>query len=47
MKQDNFLKAFEVLAEKITDLEGDLLIEKHRVERLQSMIESAEREVKK
>lgn len=47
MKETNLLKAVEVLAGRVLELERDLKISEYRMEKLKEIIEKAEREAAK
>lgn len=47
MKETNLLKAIEVLAGKVLELEGELQISNYQIKNLREMIENAEREAAK
>ena len=44
MKEANLLKAFEVLAGRVLELEGEAKIAEYKMEKLKEIIERAERE---
>lgn len=44
MKEANFLKAFEVLAGRISELETELSVSSYKLEKLKGIIERAEKE---
>lgn len=47
MKETNLLKAVEVLAGRIFELEGELSVSAFRLEQLKEIVERAEREAEK
>ena len=47
MKEANLLKAFEILAGRVLELEGELSVSRYRMEKLNEIIERAEREAAK
>lgn len=44
MKETNLLKAVEVLAGRVLELESDLNVSTYRMEKLKEIVERAERE---
>lgn len=44
MKETNLLKAIEILAGRVLELEGDLNISQYRIDNLKEIVEKAERE---
>lgn len=44
MKEANLLKAIEVLAGRVFELENEIKISEYRMERLKEIVERAERE---
>lgn len=44
MKEANLLKAFEILAGRVLELESEATISEYRMEKLQEIIAKAERE---
>lgn len=44
MKETNLLKAIEILAGRVLELEGDLNISQYRIDNLKELVEQAERE---
>ena len=47
MKETNLLKAIEILAGRVLELENDLNISQFRIEQLKEIVEKAEREASK
>ena len=47
MKETNLLKAVEILAGRVLELEGDLAVSEYRMEKLKEIVERAEREAGK
>ena len=47
MKETNLLKAVEILAGRVLDLERDLNVSNYRMEKLKEIVERAEREAGK
>lgn len=47
MKEANILKAFEILAGRVLELERDLNVSNYRMEKLKEIVERAEREAGK
>lgn len=47
MKETNLLKAVEVLAGRVLELEADLTVSEYRMEKLKEIVERAEREAEK
>ena len=47
MKETNLLKAVEILAGRVLELEGELNISAYRMEKLKEIVERAEREAAK
>ena len=47
MKETNILKAFEILAGRVLELERDLNVSDYRMEKLKEIVERAEREAGK
>ena len=47
MKEANILKAFEVLAGRVLELENDLKISEYRMEKLKEIVARAEQEAAK
>ena len=44
MKEANILKAFEILAGRVLELESEVKIAEYRMEKLKEIVERAERE---
>ena len=44
MKEANLLKAFEVLAGRVLELENEIKISEYRMEKLKEIVDRAERE---
>ena len=44
MKEANLLKAVEILAERVLELESEAKISEYRMEKLKEIVERAERE---
>lgn len=47
MKEANLLKAFEILAGRVLELESDLKVSEYRMDKLKEIVERAEREAQK
>jgi len=47
MKETNLLKAVEILAGRVLELESDLNISQYRMDKLKEIVERAEREAEK
>ena len=47
MKETNLLKAVEILAGRVLELESDLNISAYRMDKLKEIVERAEREAEK
>ena len=47
MKEANLLKAVEILAGRVFELEGELSVSEYRMEKLKEIVERAEREAAK
>lgn len=47
MKEANLLKAFEILAGRVLELESDLTVSQYRMDKLKEIVERAEREAAK
>lgn len=47
MKETNLLKAVEVLAGRVLELEGELQLSAYRMEKLKEIVERAEKEATK
>ena len=47
MKEANLLKAVEILAGRVFELEGELSVSRYRMEKLKEIVERAEREAAK
>lgn len=47
MKEANLLKAFEILAGRVLELENNINISEYRMEKLKEIVERAEREAAK
>ena len=47
MKEANLLKAFEILAGRVLELESDLTVSAYRMDKLKEIVEKAEREAQK
>ena len=47
MKETNLLKAVEILAGRVLELEGELNISAYKMEKLKEIVERAEREAAK
>lgn len=47
MKEANLLKAFEILAGRVLELESDLTVSTYRMDKLKEIVERAEREAEK
>lgn len=46
MKETNLLKAFEILAGRVLELESDLTVSQYRMDKLKEIVEKAEREAR-
>lgn len=46
MKEKNILKAIEILAGRVLELENDLTVSQFRIDKLKEIIEKAENEAK-
>ena len=44
MKEANLLKAFEILAGRVIELESELTVSQYRMDKLKEIVERAERE---
>ena len=44
MKEANLLKAVEILAGRVLELESDLSVSRYRMDKLKEIVEKAERE---
>lgn len=44
MKETNLLKAVEILAGRVLELESDLSVSRYRMDKLKEIVEKAERE---
>ena len=44
MKEANLLKAVEILAGRVLELESDLTVSRYRMDKLKEIVEKAERE---
>ena len=44
MKEANLLKAFEILAGRVLELESELSVSRYRMDKLKEIVERAERE---
>ena len=44
MKETNLLKAVEILAGRVLELESDLTVSRYRMDKLKEIVEKAERE---
>lgn len=44
MKEKNLLKAVEVLAARVLELENELTVSQYRIDKLREIVEKAERE---
>lgn len=47
MKEANLLKAFEILAGRVIELESELTVSQYRMDKLKEIVDRAEREAKK
>ena len=47
MKEANILKAFEVLAGRVLELESELTVSRYRMDKLKEIVERAEQEAAK
>ena len=47
MKEANLLKAVEILAGRVLELESDLTVSQYRMDKLKEIVEKAEREAQK
>ena len=47
MKEANLLKAFEILAGRVLELETELSVSRYRMDKLKEIVEKAEREAQK
>ena len=47
MKEANLLKAFEIMAGRIIELESELTVSRYKMEKLKEIVERAEREAAK
>ena len=46
MKEANLLKAFEILAGRVIELESELTVSRYRMDKLKEIVEKAEREAR-
>lgn len=46
MKEANILKAFEILAGRVLELESDLTVSEYRMDKLKEIVERAEKEAR-
>ncbi len=44
MKEKNLLKAIEILAGRVLELENDVTVSQYRIDKLRELVEKAERE---
>ena len=47
MKEANLLKAFEIMAGRIIELESELTVSRYKMDKLKEIVERAEREAAK
>lgn len=47
MKEANLLKAVEILAGRVLELESDITVSRYRMDKLKEIVEKAEREAQK
>lgn len=47
MKETNLLKAFEIMAGRVLELESELTVSRYRMDKLKEIVEKAEREAQK
>lgn len=47
MEKANLLKAFEIMAGRIIELESELTVSRYRMDKLKEIVERAEREAQK
>ena len=46
MKEANLLKAFEIMAGRVLELESELTVSRYRMDKLKEIVEKAEREAR-